>query len=393
MAYFAPVVTAAGLSIPTYADIVAQMVSNARMIFGSDIYLENDSQDYQLISANALITFDALQSVQLAYNARSPVTAIGSGLDALVKLNGLARKAASYSVCDVTIAGVSSTVISNGIVADVNGNLWNMPASVVIGINGTVHVSVTSQIIGNITALIGDINKIYTPTAGWTSVTNAAAATPGIPIETDAQLRSRQAISTAIPSQTLLEGTAAGIASVANVSRWKVYENDTNTAAVYGAGDTGHSITCVVEGGTDQAIAEQIFARKGIGGYTNGPDYVDLTDEFGIITRIRFYRPSYVDIDVAIAVTQHAGYTTATTAAIKAAVVAYLNSLDIGNNLVTSAVQYEAMSVNANLGKPTFSITALTICKHGGTPATTDIAILFNEVTRGNLGYVTVTVT
>lgn len=390
MAYFAPFIDAAGLHLPTYADIRDQMVSDAKTIFGNDLYLENDSQDYQLISANAIITFDALQALQLAYNSRSPVTAIGSALDAVVKINGIQRKAASFSTCLVNLSGSVGTTITNGVVKDVYGNLWNLPSSVILFTNPT-SVYVTSAEIGNIQAAIGDISLINTPTAGWTGVTNPVEAVVGLPVETDAQLRARQAISTAIPSQTLLEGINAGIGSVSGVSRWVVYENDTNTPAVYGEGDTGHSITCVVEGGSDEAVAEQIYSRKGIGCYTNGTTLVNLTDAYNRVTPIRFFRPTLVYIDVALAITAHAGYSATIEAAIKQAVFDYLNGLEIGTDLVISAVQYAAMAANPSLTRPAFSIDGLTICKHGGTPGTSNIDILFNEVTAGNLSYITIT--
>ena len=56
MAYFTPYIDETGFHFPTYQDIVDDMVAGAKSIFGSDIYLENDSADYQLISIFALKT-------------------------------------------------------------------------------------------------------------------------------------------------------------------------------------------------------------------------------------------------------------------------------------------------------------------------------------------------
>lgn len=389
MAYVTPFIDAAGLHIPTYSDILEQMLSDARSIFGSDIYLENDSQDYQLISSIAIITFDALQAVQHAYNSRSPITATGTALDTIVKINGIQRKPASKSICQVQLSGVVGTVITNGVVKDTSGYLWNLPNTVTIASNPQ-SAYVTCQTTGSIQAAIGDLSIIQTPTYGWTSVTNIAAAEAGQAVETDAQLRARQAISTAFPSQTIMDGLIAGIGAVSNVTRWSVYENDTNTTGVYGPDDPGHSITCVVEGGIDDDIAEQIYARKGIGCYTNGTTLVNITDAYNRSIPIRFFRPTPVPIDVALTVTGHSGYSPTVTAAIKSAVVNYLNSLNIGTNLVVSAVQYAAMAVNSNLTRPTFSINAITICKHGGSPGTSDISIEFNEVTTGSISNVTI---
>ena len=390
MSYTPPSITSAGLSIPAYTDIRDDLILIAKSIFGQDIYLEQDSMDYQYISAVALKISDAMQGLQLAYNNRSPVSAIGAGLDAIVKINGIARKKASYSTCIVTLTGDVGTIITNGIISDSSGNNWSLPSSVVLS-SSPIDISSTCQKIGNISALTGDIKNIVTPTKGWIGVVNAVAAIVGQPVERDAQLRARQANSTSLPSQTLLDGTVAGIASIANVSRQKVYENDTNILDVNGL--PAHSITCVVEGGTDLDIAQQIYSRKGIGCYTNGTTSVALTDAYDIPTMIRFYRPSYVDIDVTINVKKFVGYTADNTAQIKQSVADYLNSLRIGDDLAVSSLWYAALSVNPNISNPIFSITTLTAGKHAFTQGIIDIIILFNEVTQGNAAHVTVNVT
>ena len=64
MAYFAPYINETGIHIPTYPDIRDDLVKMYKSIFGDDVYLENDSQDYQLISIFADKTHDALQQLQ-----------------------------------------------------------------------------------------------------------------------------------------------------------------------------------------------------------------------------------------------------------------------------------------------------------------------------------------
>ncbi len=388
MAYFAPYIDAAGLHIPTYTDIRDKMIAEAKAIYGNDIYLGNDSADYQWISTVALKISDTLQASQLAYNNRSPATAIGAGLAAIVKINGIKPKTPSYSTCPVTLTGTAGTVITNGVVGDINGYKWDLPAAVTIGAGGSTIISAECETIGAITALPGDINKIVKPTRGWTGVTNESAAIPGQPVEQDAELRARQAISTELPSQALVEGTTAGIADVSGVTRYRVYENDTNVTDA--AGLPAHSITAVVEGGTDQDIATQIYRRKTPGCYTNGTTSTEIYDAFGRLTTIRFYRPSYVDIDVVINVTRLTGYVDATTAAIKQAIVNYLNGLQIGDDLTNSSLWYAALAVMPNQKLPQFKITSLTAAKHGQSQGTGDIVTAINEVTRGTIAYVTV---
>ncbi len=390
MVYNPPSVASAGLTLPSYQDIIDDFVSQALSIYGQDIYLDVDSQDYQQLSVIASKLNDAMQLLQYVYNSRGPSTAIGSGLDSLVKLNGIARLPATYSTCLVTVSGTAGTVINNGVIQDASGYSWSLPSPTTIGTGGTVAATATCQTAGPVSAAAGTITKIMTPTYGWTSVTNAAAATPGVSVELDSALRSRQAVSSALPSRTILEGTEAAIAAVSGVTRFVVYENDTGAADSNGL--PAHSITAVVEGGAGSDVANAIWAHKGPGCLANGTTSVTLTDSYGLTTSIGFYRPAYVDFDVVVNVHGLAGYTTATTAAIQMAIASYLSSLALGTSAVLiSSLWGAALSVQT-LTTPIFSITSLTAAIHGGVQGTSDISLAFNQVARGNAAYITVTV-
>lgn len=395
MAYFAPYIDASGLNIPGYTDIVDDLVSEAKRIFGDDIYLENDSMDYEYISVIALKMYDTLLSVMYAYNSRSPATAVGSGLDTVVKINGLKRKSASYSTCVVTITGTPQTVIKAGEVQDIAGNNWKLPENITIPASGELDTTAVCTTIGAITALIGDINKIATPQLGWMSVTNKVKAVEGQPVETDAELRERQAVSTALPSQTLLEGTIAGIIAVKGVTRQRIYENDTNDNSITDNNPYGlpaHSITAVVEGGTDENVAEQIYLRKGIGCYTNGTTKVEVINKYDITTPIRFYRPTYIPIYVTVNIKKYTGYTDNIPNIIKNNIIDYLNSLNIGDDLSVSLLWNATLTANPVLTSPIFSVLNLIAGKNSVEQNTTDIEINFNEVVQGNIENIIVNV-
>lgn len=391
MAYFPPYIDSSGIHIPTYTDTRDQIISEAKTIFGQDIYLENDSQDYQYISIIASKIYDAFQLSVLAYNNRSPVSAIGTALDSLVKLNGIKRTSAIYSTCLVVITGTANTVITNGVIADASDTKWSLPSTVTIPLGGTITVTATCQVAGPYNALVGELNKIITPTFGWTSVTNSVSAVVGKAEETDAELRAKQSVSVSIPSLSLLEGTKGAIANVTGVTRYKVYENDTNSTD--SNGQPAHSITCVVEGGSDQNIGEAIFNNKSIGCSTNGDVNVDVIDAFGQTTTINFYRPTTEEIDVEINVKALNGYTTDITALIKSNLVAYLNSLEIGEDVTVSSLFGVALTAQPNLTKPIFTISTVKCALHGGSLATTDLVIDYTSVSSGNIANITVVVT
>ena len=132
MSYTAPYIDDSGLHIPTYSDILQDLIAQFKQIYGDDIYLDEDSQDYQMLSIFASKTYDTMQLLVIVYNNRSPKTAIGSALDSIVKLNGISRKSASYSTCEVTITGVQGTIIPAGVATDSSGNKWDLPANLTL---------------------------------------------------------------------------------------------------------------------------------------------------------------------------------------------------------------------------------------------------------------------
>ena len=172
MAYFEPYIDAAGLHIPTFNEIRAYLLDEARGIFGDDIYLENDGQDYQYLILSANRIHDVFQAVMLIYNNRGPSSAIKGALNSLVKLNGIARKRATHSIATVMLTGEPNTEIINGIVGDEGNHNWDLPTPITIPETGNIDVIAICQDVGVIHAPPGTINRIVNGTNGWFSVSN-----------------------------------------------------------------------------------------------------------------------------------------------------------------------------------------------------------------------------
>ena len=379
MGYFAPYIDDAGVHIPTYADIRDDLIAKFREIYGRDIYLGNDSQDYQMISAFSLKTYDTFQLLQLVYNNQSVKTAVGTGLSSRVKLNGLRRKTATYSTCVLTLTGTPGTTVPAGVVEDTQGRKWRLPENLKFE-SETLETTAQCQSIGAVEAPPGTIVKISNPQYGWVSVTNKVPAVKGRPIETDEELRRRQAISTAIPSQNMVNSTLAGIGSVAGVTRYKVYENDTNHTDENGI--PSHSIAAVVEGGLDGAIAEQIYLRKGPGCGTHGTTTTLHINSDGLKNEIRFFRPVYQEISVKITVKKYATYTTAVEQNIKRNIAAYIERLGIGVNVTTTGILTAIAAAVDDVLRPPFALQSMQLGRVGGVPGVVDVIIPYNAIAK-----------
>lgn len=385
MAYFAPYINETGFHIPTYADIEGYLVALAQSCWGVDIYLDSTTDDFKWIAGVSKIINDTNQGALMAYNARSPVNAVGVGLDSIVSLNGLKRNAPTNSLATLTIGGTPFTVINNGIAADVSGNKWDLPSTVVIGSGGTVTVTATCETPGAISATAGQISIIYTPTLGWTSVVNPGAAIVGQPLEKDSALRARQGVSVAAPSQTIVDGIKGAVSDLPTVLTCQVYENDTTglLTSIGGANNPGgfppKSITVVVDGGDGQSIADAIAIRKTPGCYSNGDQIYNYTDPFGVNNTIRFYRP--INETIVVTLTIHAlnGYTNTIGASAKQAIANYINTLAAGQSCILSQLEYAAVSINTNPQNPYFSVVSVLAAISPNVPGTADINLNFNQ--------------
>ena len=203
-----------GIHAPTFAEVRDFLVTQFQAIYGTDIVVDESTQDGQLIGVFALAIADANAACIQVYNEFSPSTAQGAGLSSMVKINGIARSLPSNSMVPLMITGQTGTVILNGVAMDAASQRWNLPPSVVIPPGGQILVTGTADTPGAIHALPGTIVRIATVTLGWQEVINPNAATPGAPVESDAQLRIRQTTSTALPSQTILSGIVGAVLAV-----------------------------------------------------------------------------------------------------------------------------------------------------------------------------------
>ena len=358
MAYFAPYIDDSGLHIPTYVDIRDNLAEQYKKIFGADIYLENDSQDYQMISAYALKLHDTMLMLQIIYNNHSPKTALGTALSSLVKLNGIKRKGATNSTCVLVITGAVGTIIPAGVAEDLSGNLWDLPTNFEITAS-PITVTATCREEGAVNAEIGSISQIFTPQAGWYTVNNEVLPVLGREVETDLELRARQSISVRYPAQNMVDATIAGIASVEGVTRYKVYDNDSSVTDKNGI--PGHSIGAVVEGGLDYDIAEQIYLRKGPGGGTYGDIEIDFTNSDGNLLPIRFSRPVYLPINVTVKIRKDSGYSSQIPKQIEEVIKAYISALNIGDDVTLTGILTAIASLVEEPTRPPFRIAGLTV--------------------------------
>jgi uncharacterized phage protein gp47/JayE len=380
-------IDSAGYHYADYPTFLAFVQTGFQGIYGADIYLGADSMDGQWTAILAQMLYDTAALGAAIYASFSPVTAQGVGLSRVVKINGLRREVPSNSTAVLTIVGTAGTIVTNGIAQDTLSQQWALPVSVVIPTGGSINVTGTAVLPGAIQAAANSITGIFTPTQGWQTVNNSAAATVGAPVETDSQLRARQVVSTANPSSTVLEGTYGAVANVAGVEFVAVWENETGSTD--GNGQPGHSIFVVVEGGdlTDIASAIQVHKTPGTNPWSGPTDSGHnqsevVYDSRGVPVTIGFFQPPKIaEIGVQVSLTPGVGWSTNFETTIAAQVSAYINSLGIGTGLQSGGsvrlIPLYAQVYVPNYTPSLYVIDSIEIQLNGGGFGSSDISIDF----------------
>lgn len=377
LATLAPTIDAAGISAPTYSDVLASLQASFRSIYGNDAYLAADSQDGQLLAIFAKAISDSNDAVIAAYGARSPVSAVGEGLSGVVKINGLARAVATKSTVSVTITGAPTTLITAGQVRDTSGQLWDLPATVTIPVGGSVSVTATAHLAGALRAGAGTVTEIATPVYGWTAVTNPSAAAIGAPVETDAQLRRRQAASVTFSSVGPLGAIQAALLAVPGVTSVRIYEN--TDASIDAAGINPHSIAIVVTGGTDAAVAGAIMRSRSAGVGMQGSTTIVLTDDVGIVQSVKFSRPTPVTCQVRVTLHGLLNYTTGVGDLIKAYVSDEINKLRPGDTVYWGRMFQPALLPARPDVNGTYDINNIELQRVAGVWGSADLTMAYNE--------------
>jgi uncharacterized phage protein gp47/JayE len=376
LATLAPTIDASGISAPPYSDIYKSLLATFRSIYGQDIYVAPDSQDGQWIAVLAKVIDDSNQAAVTLFQSFSPTYAQGAELASLVKINGITKKVPTNSEAIGLAIGQAGSLITNGVVRDVSGNLWNLPASVTIPVSGEIEVTVVAQETGAINAAPNAINVIQNPQFGWQSFSNTFAATPGAPVESDTQLRARQTISTSLPALAILEAISAAIGAVPDVTRFLVYENDTSTANPDGI--PAHTICAVVSGGDVASVTAAIYSRKPPGIQTYGAVSGTVYDRYGLPTVINYAPLDEVPIFFSISLKALQGYVSTTADAIRQALVSFLNALQIGTDVYASQCLAVA-GLPGQTGSDTFYITDFLLGVTASPSGTGNITITFDQ--------------
>lgn len=350
--------------------------------------------------------FSALdETLQQAYNSKDPNKASGVDLDVIASLTGTSRSEGTAStVTGFVLSGVASplTTVPAGTIFEsvTTGSRWTLDQQWTLDSSGQAVVDITCTEIGPIEADAGTITRIITTVPGLTSCNNPSPATPGTGIESDSSLRVKRATAVGRPGNNQIDSMLGELYAVDGTRRVKVYENDTNTTDSNGL--PPHSIAPIIDGGTDADVAMAIYTKKnpGVALYQAGtPVSVDVASPTypDNVKTIKFSRPEYVDMVIAVTIKNDGSLPSNTQDLIRDAFIEFaagglvpaefgfkVDGFDIGETVPYSTLYTPINKVIGQYGNS--YVQTLTV--NGGT---TNVAIAFNELSRWTSSNITVT--
>lgn len=332
-------VTPTGYNPKSLQEIITDLQTAWKTVFGNGIDVSADSPDGLIIGIFADRLADLWQANQATYNAAFPDTATGISLDRVLALTGTVRLPASKSLVAVTLSGVAGTVIPTGsrVSVAVAGTLFELTAPATIGAGGTVAANLTAVEFGPMFAPAGTLTVIATPVAGWTGCTNAVDQYfLGSNVESDPFARIRRELALRAIGSAAAGAIRAGLLNVTGVTSASVFENATDTTV---DGMPPRSFECVVVGGTAAAIAQCIWDRKPAGTPTHGSLTTVVTDTEGKTHNIKHSVPTAVNVWVTVNVTVNKDAPSNVGSLLAASVVAWGDlNLKPGASLVAQSI-------------------------------------------------------
>lgn len=374
-------VTEQGFTVKSAAEITADLDAKFVGTFGSQFDTSAESPDGQLIGIVAKLLEDVWQQAEGAYNAYSPSNAYGVGLDKVAEINGITRITNLPTSVAITFSGTAGTVVPAGyIVKTVDGLEFATVAVAVIP--AIVTAKCTTQ--GAIKILANEVHVLTTAIVGLVSATNLEPGITGIIREEDPAFRARRENSTISRGTASIDAIYEGVKSL-NLPYIAIIEN-TTSATVDGV--PANSFLVVVEGGTPAEVSQVIYDNKPQGTTSYGSIVTVINDSKGYPHNIGISRPTPIDISVTTSITNLPGASVDSATLVKAAIVDYVNNLNISEDVYWSYFFSAILEVVPNIKINSLQI-KFTV---GGTFGTTDLVLTPQQRARTDASKVVVSV-
>lgn len=243
-------------------------------------------------------------------------------------------------------------------------------------------VTFTALDMGAYALPVGALNAIDSSVLGWTEVYNLVEGDTGRFVETDEELRARHAETVRVTGAATAQAIRSRLlAEVDSVTYAAIYENRTNVIDAFNL--PSHSFEAVISGGANQAVADKLFEVKPAGIETYGNTSIQVLDENGDIQICKFSRPSdkYAWIRVSVnSLNTEEVLTSEIVQAIKDAVLAYCDTIGLGEDIITQRFYGPIYSATSGIGSITVEAALTALITDPPTYSTTNVPVARAEL-------------
>lgn len=380
-----------GFTPATFVDVKSDIETRELADVDAELDTSADQPIGQINAIFASKQTDLWELLAVMFGALDDSKAEGALLENIAALTGTYRYPAQAGTVLVQCALTAGTVLSpihRVSRSDEPSSKWRPKATFTAPSTGTHDVPFECVTTGPLEAPAGTLTVIDTPVSGWTTANNASDADPGRNVETDAELRVRRRAELDAQGATNTPTIKAAVDKVKGVISVLVLENTSD--AYDGNGLPPHSFQVVIWDGVSMVavnadVWKAIYANMPAGIVPFGSIVTELTDEYGNKHRVAFERVTQVDIHVNVAINVDSSY--AGDAAVKAAILAYGDSLLSGGDVVYRSAMGKVTAVAGVTDCPAFQVK-----KTGGVYSETNIPIGIREIAVFDTSRITVVV-
>lgn len=352
----------AGLVVPRTADYLVAIRDDFEAATGLVIDWDNDLVLGELTAIMAQKLGEQAEVVQAIYDAFDVNNAQGVQLANLCRLVGVTIQPATRSTAVVTCEGDPGTAITIGKLVEGGGAdgraRWRVTEDVLIPAGGEVDVTVEAVDAGRTVAIPGEIDAIVTTVAGWDSVTNAAAASPGADAETNDELRVRREQSIQLSAGLGLPALRAQLLALPYVETASIIDNaDNEDRLVEGLLMPAHSYLAIISPDTltteqETEVLRLIYRKAPVSSTHAATDVVGtVTGSDGFEHEVGFDYVEEIEANIIATLVMASGYAVADASpALQVLVEAHEAGLSGGDDLYLLQLAAMAAQVEGIIG-------------------------------------------
>lgn len=226
------------------------------------------------------------------------------------------------------------------------------------------------------------LTRMDSSVVGWDEVNNLVAGATGRFVETDEELRNRHSNSVRVTGAATAQAIRSRmLAEVDSVVYCSIYENRTNAIDAFNL--PPHSFEAVIDGGSNQAVADKLFEVKPAGIETYGNTSIQVLDENGDIQICKFSRPAdkFAWIRVSVnTLNPEEVLTTEVVQAIKTAVIAFADTIGIGEDIITQRFYGPIYSATSGIGSITVEAAMTNLISDTPSYSTSNVSVARAEL-------------